>query len=63
MPSCRCRSAASHASESLLGVFVYSLALWNPLRQGLHDQAAGTLVVRNHVPGGRTWVSQRSLRR
>jgi len=29
-----------------LGVFVYSLAMWNPLRQGLHDKAAGTLVVR-----------------
>jgi uncharacterized RDD family membrane protein YckC len=29
-----------------LGVLVYSLALWNPLRQGLHDKAAGTLVVR-----------------
>ena len=23
------------------------MALWNPLRQGLHDKAAGTLVVRN----------------
>ena len=32
-----------------LGVFVYSLAMWNPLRQGLHDKAAGTLVVRNTV--------------
>ncbi len=31
----------------LLSVLVYSLALWNPLRQGLHDKAAGTLVVRN----------------
>ena len=30
-----------------LGVFVYSLAMWNPLRQGLHDKAAGTLVVRS----------------
>ncbi len=30
-----------------LGVLVYSIALWNPLRQGLHDKAAGTLVVRN----------------
>lgn len=29
-----------------LGMIVYSLALWNPLRQGLHDRAAGTLVVR-----------------
>jgi uncharacterized RDD family membrane protein YckC len=29
----------------LLGVMVYSIALWNPLRQGLHDKAAGTLVV------------------
>ncbi|HEY7625527.1 MAG TPA: RDD family protein [Ilumatobacteraceae bacterium] len=29
-----------------LGLMVYSLALWNPLRQGLHDRAAGTLVVR-----------------
>jgi uncharacterized RDD family membrane protein YckC len=33
----------------LLGVSVYSLALWNPLRQGLHDKAAGTLVVRNSI--------------
>jgi uncharacterized RDD family membrane protein YckC len=32
-----------------LGVMVYSLALWNPLRQGLHDKAAGTLVVRHAV--------------
>jgi uncharacterized RDD family membrane protein YckC len=31
----------------LLVVLVYSLAMWNPLRQGLHDKAAGTLVVRN----------------
>ena len=30
-----------------LGLAVYSIALWNPLRQGLHDRAAGTLVVRN----------------
>jgi uncharacterized RDD family membrane protein YckC len=30
-----------------LSVFVYSMAMWNPLRQGLHDKAAGTLVVRN----------------
>jgi uncharacterized RDD family membrane protein YckC len=30
-----------------LGVMVYSLALWTPLRQGLHDKAAGTLVVRH----------------
>jgi len=29
-----------------LSVLVYSLALWSPLRQGLHDKAAGTLVVR-----------------
>ena len=33
-----------------LGVFVYSIALWNPLRQGLHDKAAGTLVVFNLTP-------------
>ncbi len=33
-----------------LGVLVYSLAMWNPLRQGLHDKAAGTLVVRNSTP-------------
>jgi uncharacterized RDD family membrane protein YckC len=33
-----------------LGVFVYSLALWNPLRQGLHDKAAGTLVVLSTTP-------------
>ena len=31
----------------VLSVLVYSLALWNPLRQGLHDKAAGTLVVRS----------------
>ncbi len=30
-----------------LTVMVYAMALWNPLRQGLHDKAAGTLVVRN----------------
>ena len=29
-----------------LSVMVYAMALWNPLRQGLHDTAAGTLVVR-----------------
>jgi len=29
-----------------LSMLVYSLALWSPLRQGLHDKAAGTLVVR-----------------
>jgi uncharacterized RDD family membrane protein YckC len=28
-----------------LGALVYSMAFWNPLRQGLHDRAAGTLVV------------------
>jgi uncharacterized RDD family membrane protein YckC len=33
-----------------LGVLVYSIALWNPLRQGLHDKAAGTLVVRHATP-------------
>ena len=32
-----------------LVVLVYSLALWTPLRQGLHDKAAGTLVVRSSV--------------
>ena len=32
-----------------LGATVYSLALWTPLRQGLHDKAAGTLVVRHAV--------------
>ena len=32
-----------------LGIMVYSIALWNPLRQGLHDKAAGTLVVRHTV--------------
>jgi len=30
----------------VLSMLVYSLALWSPLRQGLHDKAAGTLVVR-----------------
>ena len=34
-----------------LSVGVYSLALWNPLRQGLHDRAAGTLVVRSSTAG------------
>jgi uncharacterized RDD family membrane protein YckC len=33
-----------------LGVLVYSIAMWNPLRQGLHDKAAGTLVVLNTTP-------------
>jgi uncharacterized RDD family membrane protein YckC len=28
-----------------LGAMVYAQAFWNPLRQGLHDKAAGTLVV------------------
>jgi uncharacterized RDD family membrane protein YckC len=32
-----------------LAAFVYSLAFWNPLRQGLHDRAAGTLVVLNRA--------------
>jgi uncharacterized RDD family membrane protein YckC len=31
-----------------LVVFAYSLTMWNPLRQGLHDRAAGTLVVRTN---------------
>ena len=35
----------------VLGVLVYSLALWNPLRQGLHDKAAGTLVVLGAAAG------------
>ena len=30
-----------------LTVIVYSWALWSPLRQGLHDKAAGTLVIRH----------------
>jgi uncharacterized RDD family membrane protein YckC len=30
-----------------LSVMCYAMALWNPLRQGLHDKAAGTLVVYN----------------
>ena len=30
-----------------LSALCYAMALWNPLRQGLHDKAAGTLVVRN----------------
>jgi uncharacterized RDD family membrane protein YckC len=30
-----------------LSSLCYAMALWNPLRQGLHDKAAGTLVVRN----------------
>ena len=30
-----------------LVVLVYSLALWTPLRQGLHDKASGPLVVRS----------------
>ena len=31
----------------VLSALVYSMAMWNPLRQGLHDKAAGTLVVRH----------------
>jgi uncharacterized RDD family membrane protein YckC len=47
------RSLVPLALEAIprVGVFlwmmVYSLAMWNPLRQGLHDKAAGTLVVRH----------------
>lgn len=33
-----------------LGAIVYSMALLGPLRQGLHDRAAGTLVVLNGSP-------------
>jgi uncharacterized RDD family membrane protein YckC len=29
----------------VLGIMVYAMALLGPLRQGLHDRAAGTLVV------------------
>lgn len=31
----------------VLGIVVYAFALFGPLRQGLHDRAAGTLVVLN----------------
>ncbi len=47
------RSLVPLALEAIprIGVFlwlmVYSVAMWNPLRQGLHDRAAGTLVVRH----------------
>ena len=47
------RSLVPLALQSIprVGVFlwlmVYSLAMWSPLRQGLHDRAAGTLVVRH----------------
>jgi uncharacterized RDD family membrane protein YckC len=30
----------------LLGGFVYAMAFFHPLRQGVHDRAAGTIVVR-----------------
>jgi uncharacterized RDD family membrane protein YckC len=33
-----------------LSVMCYAMALWNPLRQGLHDKAAGTLVVYTSAP-------------
>lgn len=33
----------------LLGAIVYAFAFLGPLRQGLHDRAAGTLVVLNQV--------------
>jgi uncharacterized RDD family membrane protein YckC len=39
----------------LLGALVYGVALLGPLRQGVHDRAAGTLVVRN---GTRVVVTQ-----
>lgn len=32
--------------SGLLTAAVYLTAIWNPLRQGLHDRAAGTIVVR-----------------
>jgi uncharacterized RDD family membrane protein YckC len=32
-----------------LGLIVYAFAFLGPLRQGIHDRAAGTLVVRNGV--------------
>jgi uncharacterized RDD family membrane protein YckC len=38
-------AAAIPAWGFLLGSIVYGLALLGPLRQGLHDRAAGTLVV------------------
>ena len=47
------RSLVPLALEAIprVGVFlwlmVYSMAMWSPLRQGLHDKAAGTLVVRH----------------
>jgi uncharacterized RDD family membrane protein YckC len=32
--------------SGLLTAAIYLTAVWNPLRQGLHDRAAGTIVVR-----------------
>jgi uncharacterized RDD family membrane protein YckC len=33
----------------LVGVGVYVYAFFDPLRQGIHDKAAGSIVVRGHV--------------
>lgn len=33
----------------LLGIGVYVYAFFDPLRQGIHDKAAGSIVVRGHV--------------
>lgn len=35
----------------LLGIGVYSWAFFDPLRQGVHDKAAGSIVVRGHRVG------------
>jgi uncharacterized RDD family membrane protein YckC len=37
----------------VLGGLVYAMALLGPLRQGLHDRAAGTLVIRQPRTSGR----------
>ncbi len=34
----------------LLGIGVYVWAFFDPLRQGVHDKAAGSIVVRHHRP-------------
>ena len=34
----------------LLGIGVYVYAFFDPLRQGVHDKAAGSIVVQGHLP-------------
>jgi uncharacterized RDD family membrane protein YckC len=45
-------AAAIPALGLVLGAIVYGLVLLGPLRQGLHDRAAGTLVVRVTTAAG-----------